>query len=136
NDLRIEHVHDVAGEQAEVMLRAGEDFFHDRIAGVERAFDHAARHAVLSALLHDLENGTLARGADISLHRRPARQRLHTPSASAAARRTIFLDDHVADLAGSAAKSLIDFAVDNEPAADARPHPHTHGALRPFRGAV
>src|SRR6266581_5835917 len=97
------------------MLRACENLFHDGIAGIECPFDDAAGHAILSALLHDLQDGAVRRGANISLHRRPARQRLHTSSASATADRAVFLDEHVADLAGSAAKSLVDFAVDDQP---------------------
>src|SRR5439155_19368017 len=134
--LGIEHVHDVAGEKPEIVLCASQDFPHHGIAGVERLLDHAAGHPIFSAFLHDLEHSALRRSAHIALHRGAARERFDASLSPATALRAVFLDHHVADFAGRASKTLVDFAVDDQAAADARAHPHAHGALRSFGGAV
>src|SRR5258708_6910970 len=132
--LRIEHVDDVAGQQAEVVLGAGDHFLHHLVVRLEGVGDHAAGHPIPAVLLDEpRDDAGIARGAHVAFHGRPAGQRLDAAESPAAALGTILFNDHVPDLAGRTAEAAIDLAIDDQSPANARADPDTHSALRSLR---
>src|SRR6185312_13635778 len=123
DDLGIERVGQVAGEEAEVILRVAHDLAHDGVVEVERFFDHARGQRLGVVLAHQLRNlglpALLDQLAHVALHGGARGERLDAAALAAAAARAVRQERHVADLAGDAAAAVVRVVADDDAAADA-----------------
>ena len=119
--LGVEQVDRRGDPGAERLERPLHQLLGKRVGMLQRSLPDAAREAVLSVLLHDLEElRRLAGGvvaARLRLHRATARIGLHAAPAAARTERPALLDHHVADLTRRATPDP-SLAVEDQAAAD------------------